>query len=41
MIAAVAGMIRCESVGPTPLSPSTADSAEIAGVIMLSLPYPG
>ena len=36
MIAAVIGTIRCSSDGSTTLSPSTADSTEIAGVIMLS-----
>ena len=36
MIAAVIGTIRCSSDGAATLSPSTADSTEIAGVIMLS-----
>ena len=36
MIAAVIGTIRCSSDGSTTLSPSTAESTEIAGVIMLS-----
>ena len=36
MITAVIGTTRCSSDGSTTLSPSTADSTEIAGVIMLS-----
>ncbi len=36
MIAAVIGTIRCPSDGCTTFSPSTAESTEIAGVIMLS-----
>ena len=36
MIAAVIGTTRCSSDGCATLSPSTADSTEIAGVIMLS-----
>ena len=36
MIAAVIGTIRCSSDGAATLSPSTAESTEIAGVIMLS-----
>ncbi len=36
MIAAVIGTIRCASEGWTTFSPSTAESTEIAGVIMLS-----
>ena len=36
MITAVIGTTRCASDGCTTLSPSTADSTEIAGVIMLS-----
>ena len=36
MIAAVIGTTRCSSDGDATLSPSTADSTEIAGVIMLS-----
>ena len=36
MIAAVIGTISCSSDGSTTFSPSTADSTEIAGVIMLS-----
>ena len=36
MIAAVIGTTRSLSDGATTLSPSTADSTEIAGVIMLS-----
>ena len=36
MITAVIGTIRLSSDGSTTLSPSTADSTEIAGVIMLS-----
>ena len=36
MITAVIGTIRCPSDGSTTLSPSTAESTEIAGVIMLS-----
>ena len=36
MIAAVIGTIRCSSDGAATFSPSTAESTEIAGVIMLS-----
>ena len=36
MIAAVIGTTRCSSDGCTTLTPSTAESTEIAGVIMLS-----
>ena len=36
MITAVIGTIRCSSEGWTTLSPSTAESTEMAGVIMLS-----
>ena len=36
MIAAVIGTTRCPSDGATTFSPSTAESTEIAGVIMLS-----
>ena len=36
MIVAVIGTIRCSSDGSTILRPSTAESTEIAGVIMLS-----
>lgn len=36
MITAVTGTTRCSSDGSTTFSPSTADSTEIAGVIMLS-----
>ena len=36
MIAAVIGTTRCSSDGAATLRPSTADSTEIAGVIMLS-----
>jgi hypothetical protein len=35
MIAAVMGTIRCSSDGSATLTPSTAESTEIAGVIML------
>ena len=36
MITAVIGTIRCSSDGAATFSPSTAESTEIAGVIMLS-----
>ena len=36
MITAVIGTTRCSSDGSTTFSPSTAESTEIAGVIMLS-----